>query len=211
MREGVGTRGRSGAVVAVLLTAATILPAQDAVLEALRRGRTPALEQQIVGLARQAVELKLREGRTLNVPADLPAVLQRQAGVFVSLGVKGRDRGCRGTLEPTQANLAAEIIASAVAAATEDRRFAPLSADELNRVEYFVSIVGRLEPIRGPEKLRPGIYGLAMRGPAGTAILLPGEARTADWQWREGRRRAGLKGRRRGTAWRFRTVLFRGR
>jgi uncharacterized protein (TIGR00296 family) len=201
--------GGTWRVAACLWALAACAAHADDLLARLEAARTPELERSLTNLAREAIALRLREGRVLATPRALPDLWRRPAGVFVSLGRKGHDRGCRGTLHPTQANLAAEIIHSAIAAATEDDRFAPVTADELPDLEYLVSVVGDLQPIHGPRDLTPGVHGLALSGPRGTGVLLPGEARTASWEWRECCRRAGVSSSPRPRAVRFRTVLFR--
>ena len=189
------------------------LTARSEALPELEAARTPALERAVIALARDAIALHLRERRVLAAPEPLPRTLSRPAGVFVSLGREGRDRGCRGTLEPTRPNLAAEIIHSAIAAATEDDRFSPIAIEELPRLDIFVSVVRDLRSASAPSELAPAMDGLAVFGPRGVGVLLPGEARTAAWQWRECCRRAGVSSVHPGAgapkALRFRTVLFR--
>lgn len=51
------------------------------------------------------------------VPEGLPEeMLNRRAGAFVSLHIEDDLRGCIGTIEPVQANVAEEIISNAISA-----------------------------------------------------------------------------------------------
>ncbi|HEQ71826.1 MAG TPA: AmmeMemoRadiSam system protein B, partial [Spirochaetia bacterium] len=72
-----------------------------------------AAEDPLVKLARQTVETYVREGRRINPPADLPPEMRGQAGVFVSIHKKGALRGCIGTFEPQEPDIAREIINNA--------------------------------------------------------------------------------------------------
>jgi len=64
--------------------------------------------------------------------------MQEQAGVFVSIHKKNGDlRGCIGTFEPQEKNIAAEVINNAVSAATHDPRFHPITPEELEDPRLF--------------------------------------------------------------------------
>lgn len=122
----------------------------------------------LLGLARQAVELYVREGVVLQPPASLreqfPRLCQPRS-CFVTLHEDGELRGCIGSLEPRRP-LLDEVCHNAVAAAIHDTRFVPVSAKELGRLEYEISVLQRPEPLRdvAPEQLpaylaqhRPGV------------------------------------------------------
>jgi len=68
-------------------------------------------------LAKKTVETYVREGETPE-PEELAPEMNQKAGVFVSIHKSGELRGCIGTFEPAQKNVAAEIIANAVSSAT---------------------------------------------------------------------------------------------
>ena len=100
----------------------------------------------LVELARRAIEIYVRERRVIEPPSKLPPELSRRAGVFVSIKKDGMLRGCIGTYLPTKENLAAEIIANAVKAATEDPRFPPVRPEELPRLKVSVDVLSPPEP-----------------------------------------------------------------
>src|SRR2546426_7429473 len=78
-----------------------------------------------VQLATDAIDAYVRDFRVITPPDGLferhPA-LQGRAGVFVSLKKRGELRGCIGTIEPAQENLALEIIENAISAARSEER-----------------------------------------------------------------------------------------
>ena len=124
-------------------------------------------------LARQAVERYVQDREVIAPPGELPPELSEPKGAFVTLRIKRELRGCIGTLSPTRANLAEEIIANAISAATADPRFPPLGADELPDLNYEVDILSPLEPISGEADLDPEQYGVVAEAGGRRGVLLP--------------------------------------
>lgn len=130
----------------------------------------------IVGLARRAVELYVRERRVLSLPVPVVGQLAERAGVFVCIKKRsGELRGCIGTIAPERSNIAEETISNAIAAATQDPRFAPIEAEELPDLVYSVDILSALEPVSDINQLNPAMYGVLVEGEDGRrGLLLPG-------------------------------------
>ncbi len=130
-----------------------------------------------VALARLAVAHAAESGLPLegSPPALADRIPAEPRACFVSLhDAQGNLRGCIGTLVPTRATLAEEILANAFAAARRDPRFPPLEAAELAGLTVKVDVLGPLEPIRGLESLDPRRYGVVVTGPRGErGVLLP--------------------------------------
>lgn len=138
-------------------------------LEELRANEDP-----YVKLARASFESIVRTGRRLTLPDGLPKELtERRAGTFVSLHKDGRLRGCIGTTAPTAQSTAQEIINNAVSAATQDPRFDPVEADELDRIECTVDVLGPTEPIDSPAQLDVKRYGVIVSRGYKRGLLLP--------------------------------------
>ncbi|MGY4706484.1 AmmeMemoRadiSam system protein A [Candidatus Bipolaricaulota sp. J31] len=126
----------------------------------------------LVELARRAIEAYVREGRVIDPPAELPPELRRKAGAFVSLKKDGLLRGCIGTFLPTKGNLAEEIIANAIKAATEDPRFPPVRPEELPRLRISVDVLSAPEPCDESD-LDPKRYGVIVEKGFRVGLLLP--------------------------------------
>ena len=98
----------------------------------------------LVKLARQAVETRLKSGEVMDVPDDLPKRLLEKSGVFVTISSlrHGRRelRGCIGLPYPTNV-LANAVIQSAISAATQDPRFHPVSTGELDHIIFEISVL----------------------------------------------------------------------
>ncbi|MBM6774510.1 AmmeMemoRadiSam system protein A [Olsenella profusa] len=158
--------------------------------------QTRATEDPYVRLARASLESYVRTGKSLRLPDDLPAGLaSRRAGAFVSLKKDGRLRGCIGTIAPTRASLAEEIVANAVSAGCHDPRFSPVTADELDELVYDVDVLGAPEPVADRSQLDPARYGVIVSTPDGRrGLLLPAldGVDTADEQLRIAARKGGI-------------------
>ncbi|MFN2291370.1 MAG: AmmeMemoRadiSam system protein A [Anaerolineae bacterium] len=130
----------------------------------------------LVALARRTIEAYVREGEQCDPPDPLPPEMQRRAGAFVTLHRHGELRGCIGTIQPTQANLAEEVIANAIAAASRDPRFPPVKRHELADLDVKVDVLTEPEPVDSVEDLDPKRYGLIVQSeenPWKRGLLLP--------------------------------------
>lgn len=126
-----------------------------------------------VKLARQAIQAYLQSGEILRPPKNLPSELQHEkAAVFVSLHKAGELRGCIGTLEPTTACLAEEIISNAISAATRDPRFEPIDLSELSQCEIKVDRLNTPQPA-SIDSLDPRQYGVIVSSDGRRGVLLP--------------------------------------
>lgn len=108
-----------------------------------------------------------------------PAWALEPGASFVTLKKHGRLRGCIGSLA-AQRPLLEDLRANAVAAATRDPRFAPMTPDELPAVAIEVSVLSAPRPLRVPSlleayaALRPGVDGVIVEiGALHRATLLP--------------------------------------
>ncbi len=142
----------------------------------------------LVQLAHRAINAYVLDGRRPNLPcgSDLTPEMCEQAGAFVSLHERGELRGCIGTFMPQQESVAAEIVENAIASATRDPRFPPVTADELDDLEIAVDVLTEPEPIESIKELDPQIYGVIVTDPSGMrrGLLLPAleQVKTAEQQ-----------------------------
>ncbi|CUH95189.1 hypothetical protein P22_1259 [Propionispora sp. 2/2-37] len=126
-----------------------------------------------VELAAKSLRHYLATGSLLDVPVNLPAKWQTRAGVFVSLKKQGQLRGCIGTFQPVQSNIAAEIIHNAVSAGTQDPRFPAVTEQELDEISFSVDILEPPEAIRSLAELEPQKYGVIVSSGHRRGLLLP--------------------------------------
>jgi AmmeMemoRadiSam system protein A len=124
-----------------------------------------------LALAREAVELFVREGRRLDPPAGTP-LSSRRCSAFVTLTLQGDLRGCIGVLEPI-GSLDQTLVHCAVAAASEDRRFAPVSPGEVAGIRIEISLLSPSRPIGSAEELEVGRDGILLQARGRQGLLLP--------------------------------------
>jgi AmmeMemoRadiSam system protein A len=132
----------------------------------------------LVKLARDTIESYVRRKKVVDIPPEkeLTPEMKQRAGVFVSIKKGGQLRGCIGTIEPCEENVAQEIIRNAVSAATRDPRFPPISPDELEDLDVSVDVLTAPEPIESLEDLDPKRYGIivqSLENPSKRGLLLP--------------------------------------
>ena len=125
-------------------------------------------------LAKDTVELYVRKGRIYEVREDdLTPEMTGRAGVFVCLKIFGQLRGCIGTFQPTEPDIAHETVRNAISAATCDPRFACLRADELDAVEYTIDVLTPPEKVASKSELDPRRYGVIVQAGGRRGLLLP--------------------------------------
>ncbi len=164
-----------------------------------------AERSELLAIARRAVETCLREGR---VPGESPApgILTAPGAAFVTIHAGEDLRGCIGYTEAA-APLYRTVQECAVAAATEDPRFPPVTLRELPRLTFEISVLSPLFPIR-PEEVEIGVHGLLIAKGGRRGLLLPQVP--VEWGWgreeflRQLCRKAGLPA----DAWREGATLY---
>jgi len=124
-----------------------------------------------LNLARQTLEHYFKTGEHLRPPIG-SGTLKEKRGVFVTLTVDGELRGCIGYPLPVKP-LDETIIEMAVAAATQDTRFEPLSANELKKLKIEISVLGLPKPIGRAEEVQVGCHGIIVSKGFQRGLLLP--------------------------------------
>ena len=128
----------------------------------------------LVKLAKDAVERYIREHTVPPVrDEDLTPEMRERAGVFVCLKIRGMLRGCIGTFEPAEKDVATETVRNAVSAATCDPRFTCVRTEELPEIEYSVDVLTPPERVSGPADLDPKRYGVIVQAGRRRGLLLP--------------------------------------
>jgi AmmeMemoRadiSam system protein A/AmmeMemoRadiSam system protein B len=184
---------------------ATFLPqredqerAFDVTYQRAERARISAArerEDAYTRLARQTIESFVKTGEALPLPDDMPTELtQMRAGVFVSLKIAGKLRGCIGTVSAATGSIAEEIRKNAVSACSEDPRFEPVRAEELERIQYSVDVLGKTERVDAVDQLDAKRYGVVVISGYRKGLLLPNldGVDTVEEQIKIAKRKAGI-------------------
>lgn len=134
----------------------------------------PSLSEQerneILELAHQGLREAVCRHRVLS-PVPTTGIFASPCGVFVSLHVNGKLRGCIGVIEPVD-TLGESIVHCAASAALNDPRFAPMREEEVESVEIEVSVLSPLQKT-GAEEIEIGKHGLLVEQGPRRGLLLP--------------------------------------
>lgn len=125
----------------------------------------------LLSLARQAIKEYITSGKIIDYKATDKELLEKSA-VFVTLTKKGQLRGCIGTTFP-QEPLYKAVINMAIAAATEDPRFNPVSLDELKDIKIEISILSPLKRVFSHKDIKEKIHGVVVRSGFRSGLFLP--------------------------------------
>lgn len=132
---------------------------------------TPEEQRTCLRLAREALERYFKTGERLRSPVR-SGPLKEKRGAFVTLTVDGDLRGCIGYPLPVKP-LDETIVEMALAAATQDTRFEPLSANELKKLKIEISVLGLPEPVSDPKAIEVGCHGIIVSKGFYKGLLLP--------------------------------------
>ncbi len=165
----------------------------------------------LVELARESVEQFVRQGVVLHLPNPLPNEMAARSGVFVCIKKGGDLRGCIGTFLPCCENIAAETIRNAIAAATQDPRFMPVSEDELPDLIYSVDVLSPPEKVEDISELDPKKFGVIVTSGQRKGLLLPDleGVNSVEEQLRITRMKAGIPPHEKVEIFRFRVRRYR--
>jgi len=131
-------------------------------------------EGEYVKLARNTVEELAKTHREYAPDHELPESMKNEkAGVFVSIKKDGNLRGCIGTTGPVTENVGKEIIRNAISASSEDPRFPPVKASELDHLTYSVDVLRPPEDIPDKSMLDTKKYGVIVSLGYKRGLLLP--------------------------------------
>ncbi len=118
------------------------------------------------------------KGEQFDLDKEFCSSFSFNSGVFVTINKDHELRGCIGYPLPSE-RLHTALKEAAIAAATEDPRFHPLSNDELESVTFEVTVLTVPEklvvnnPNEYPSKIKVGRDGLIVRYGTNSGLLLP--------------------------------------
>jgi AmmeMemoRadiSam system protein A len=124
----------------------------------------------MLALARAAI-VSAFEGRAPGLPEPQPACFAVGRGVFITLEVDGRLRGCIGVTEARNP-LRESIVHCAESAAFRDPRFPPLRPGEVHGMQLEISLLSDISPIAAKD-IEVGKHGLVVVSGERRGLLLP--------------------------------------
>jgi AmmeMemoRadiSam system protein B/AmmeMemoRadiSam system protein A len=142
---------------------------------------TSSDRRELLAIARRAVEEQVRNGSVSPVAEEkVSAALRTPCGAFVTLQKHGQLRGCIGRFDAEEP-LCSVVQQMAVAAATQDYRFAAVQQGELPSLNVEISVLTPLRRISSPEEIQMGKHGIYIRKGNRSGTFLPQVAQETGW------------------------------
>jgi len=137
-------------------------------------------KSQLLELSRKVLNSGVTQGRVPETVAatDLSRRLQKKQGCFVTLEIDHRLRGCIGHIMPEEP-LYRCVVQNTVNAALHDRRFPPVTKEELDRIEIEISALSvpapleRSDPKQLLDFLKPLTHGVILKRGQRQSTFLP--------------------------------------
>jgi AmmeMemoRadiSam system protein A len=130
-----------------------------------------ACKRDLLRYARETIGHALELNPGPDFKEDCP-LLKENYGLFVTLTIGGKLRGCIGYIEGFQP-VRQSLGDLALSAAFNDPRFPPLNADEFSEIEVEITILSIPEKIADPGKVTVGRHGLIISRGYAKGLLLP--------------------------------------
>ncbi len=140
---------------------------------------TAAHKERLLAIARASVDAFVKTGKAPAVD-EKDARLLEEEGAFVTLKKQGSLRGCIGNIIG-QGPLFMTVRDMAVAAASEDPRFSPVSPAELKDVDVEVSVLSKPRAVKNAGEIIMGTHGVIVRRGARGGVFLPQVATETGW------------------------------
>ncbi|RKY42687.1 MAG: hypothetical protein DRP85_02120 [Candidatus Makaraimicrobium thalassicum] len=138
-----------------------------------------AQKERLLSISRESLRCYLENGKRLDVEVEDEA-LKQDMGAFVTLRKHGQLRGCIGHMDAT-GPLYLTIRDMAIAAATEDPRFPPVTFDELDDVDIEISVLSPMKKIDDYNEIEMGKHGVMVRTGWRSGVYLPQVADETGW------------------------------
>ncbi len=133
---------------------------------------TDAEKAELLAVARKSVEYMIQRNEPYAPSPSASETLDREYGAFVTLTEGGALRGCIGYTSPVKP-LYITVRDTATLAALRDPRFPPVTAPELPRLAYEISVLSPLRRVTDIEQIKVGRDGLLMKNSDSEGLLLP--------------------------------------
>jgi AmmeMemoRadiSam system protein B/AmmeMemoRadiSam system protein A len=138
-------------------------------------------KKELLVLARKTVEHFVRTRTLASLDASaFSKTLQTPCGAFVTLRKNNALRGCIGRFDATEP-LYKVVQQMAVASSSEDYRFPPVSASEIDKLEVEISVLTPMRRIKSANEFELGKHGIYIRKGNNAGTFLPQVAAETGW------------------------------
>ncbi len=133
----------------------------------------------LLNIAREAI-VHLLTGKKYTPPEQTESALNQCSGCFVTITQNGQLRGCIGNFQSRQP-LYREVATMAVAAASQDPRFPPMTRADLDKFDLEITVLSPLERIDDINQIEVGVHGIYIIKGLNRGVLLPQVATEYGW------------------------------
>jgi len=146
--------------------------------------------EDLVKTARAVVKEFLKNNKKMRLSKEFENNFSFNSGVFITLNSYGGLRGCIGYPLPNE-KLFVALADAAIAAATQDPRFPSVTAEELDKITFEVTVltppsyIEVKNPLDYPSKIKVGRDGLIIKEGFNSGLLLPQVPQEYGWNEEE--------------------------
>lgn len=141
-------------------------------------------KDELLRKARKAIYFFVKTGERGKIqPPESNGILNEKAGVFVSIYVNGKLRGCIGGFAGEQT--LNEMVQRLAPSSACDRRFEPVQEDELANMQLEISVLSPLKKIDSVDEIVLGKHGIYIKQGINSGTFLPQVATKTGWSLEE--------------------------
>ena len=138
----------------------------------------------LLDIAKKTVENYVKQNKIPDFKIINENLKQTQ-GAFVTLHKKGQLRGCIGQIIPSDQPLWQVIRDMAVSACSQDYRFSPITKNELDQIDYEISVLSKPARINNWQDIKLGEHGVIITKNNQSGVFLPQVAKETGWNLEE--------------------------
>jgi AmmeMemoRadiSam system protein B/AmmeMemoRadiSam system protein A len=145
---------------------------------------SPEEQQELLKKARDSISYFIKTGTKANPePPFSKGVLLQKAGVFVSIYVDEKLRGCIGNFGSD--TILNDLVQNMAVSAACDYRFDNLEPEELDKMKLEISVLSPLKKVKNVEEIKPGKHGIYIKKDLNSGTFLPQVATKTGWELEE--------------------------
>lgn len=145
-------------------------------------------QRELLGYAKSLFLFRLGYGAPPPIPEGLPTM---QRACFVTFFAGKRVIACFGGFQPRTASVMQEVDANIAGALRSDPRARRINRQEAESAGVQITFPVEPVPISDYHQVDPAREGLFVENELHGVVIVPGEAKTAAWAYREALRRLG--------------------
>ncbi|MDP2938518.1 MAG: AmmeMemoRadiSam system protein B [Candidatus Omnitrophota bacterium] len=138
-------------------------------------------QKRLLEIAKDSVETYIKDGKILEIKENDPE-LGKPLGAFVTLKEEGELRGCIGVFTGDVDEPLYKIVSEmAISAAVNDPRFNPITKNELDKLDYEISVLNPLKKVSSWKDIEIGKHGVRIIRGSRAGVFLPQVALENNW------------------------------